>query len=77
MMHPITGRASNECFVEFSTREGASAALSSLSKRVQILKGRHVLLYESTQAQLVHAIFPDWDGTVTENGIFIQGVYCN
>jgi hypothetical protein len=45
-----------DAFVEFPTEEIAKSALDSLSRKIQIVKNRHINIRMSSQSELIHAM---------------------
>ncbi len=72
-MHPVTCRTSSDAFVEFPTPDLAAKAMATLRSRIIWLKGKAVVVHESSEAELMRALFPNWDGRVLPGGIFEPG----
>lgn len=70
IMHHVTGRTQTEAFIEFPRVEIAAEALQFLQKGVHLVRGRHVIAKSSTQSELIQTMFPNWQGSITEDGKF-------
>ena len=71
LMHPKTSRPMADCFIEIEPRQ-ARSFLNKITQKPVSVHGRQLGFHQSHQKELIESFFPEWDGTITANGIFLK-----